>query len=279
MTPLRQRMLEDMRIRNFSPHTQGQYIRRVAQFARHFGKSPDQLGLDDVRSYLVHLTERGVKSGVLSQVLTGLRFFYMKTLHKEWDFNALPYPIRERKLPDVPNREVVQRFFAEVRNVKHRVMLATCYAAGLRVSEVRQLRIRDIDGQRKLLHVRLGKGKKDRIVPLSDELLALLRQYWRKARPSDVLFPASGTNRPMAARSITRVCEKACERASIDPKITPHTLRHSFATHLMELGTNVRAIQVMMGHTSLRTTADYMRLAASDVLTTKIPLTLPPIED
>lgn len=278
MTPLRQRMLEDMRIRNFSPHTQVLYLRRVTQFARHFKRSPDQLGFDHVRAYLVHLTERRVSAAVLCQTITALRFLYMKTLHREWDFNALPYPRRERKLPDIPSPDVVQRFLTAVKNAKHRALLATCYAAGLRVSEVRQLRVRDIDGQRKLIHVRLGKGQKDRMVPLSDALLCLLREYWRSARPKDVLFPARGTDRPMSPRSIVKVCEKACRRAGISPKIRPHTLRHSFATHLMEAGTNVRAIQIMMGHTSLRTTADYMRITASEVLATPIPLELPRAE-
>ena len=279
MTPLRQRMLEDMRLRNFSPHTQAQYARRVAQFARYFKKSPDLLGFDDVRAYLVHLTECKASSGVLAQTISALRFFYIKTLHKGWDFKALPYPRKEQKIPDVPSPEVVQQFLAAVHNVKHRVLLATCYAAGLRVSEVRQLRVRDIDGRRKLIHVRLGKGKKDRMVPLSDALLSLLREYWRVARPKDVLFPAHGQEHPMATRSIVRVCEQVCERTGITPRITPHTLRHSFATHLMEMGTNVRAIQVMMGHTSLRTTADYMRVTASDVLATPVPLGIPTITD
>jgi site-specific recombinase XerD len=277
MTPLRKRMLEDMRIRNFSPHTQTQYIRRVSMFARHFGRSPDQLSFEDVRAYLVHLTERKTNFGVMVNTISALRFFYMKTLRRGWDFNALPYPRRERKLPDVPNREIVFHFLTSVSNLKHRVMLTTCYAAGLRVSEVRALRVSDIDGQRMLIHVRLAKGKKDRIVPLSPALLENLRAYWQIARPKNVLFPADGTDRPMSPRSISNICAVICERAGITPNITPHTLRHSFATHLMESGTNVRAIQMMMGHTSLSTTAGYMRIAASDLLATKIPLELPPL--
>jgi site-specific recombinase XerD len=270
-------MQEDMRIRNFSPHTQAQYIGRVAQFARHFARPPDQLSFEDVRTYLVHLTERKAKFGVMVTTISALRFFYMKTLRRGWDFNALPYPRRERKLPDVPSRETVFHFLTSVRNLKHRVMLTTCYAAGLRVSEVRALCVSDIDGKRMLIHVRLAKGRKDRIVPLSQALLENFRAYWKIARPKNVMFPADGTDRPMSPRSLTNICAVVCERAGITPNITPHTLRHSFATHLMESGTNVRAIQMMMGHTSLSTTAGYMRIAASDLLATKIPLELPPL--
>jgi len=272
VTPLRQRMLEEMQTRNFSPHTIAQYVRRVSQFARHFNRSPDQLTFDDVRAYLVHLTKQGASWGVRVQTLSALRFLYVTTLGWDWNFRLLPYPRRERKLPDVPDQEVVLRFLGSIRNIKHRALLTTCYAAGLRVSEVRMLRIEDIDSRRKTIHVRLGKGRKDRMVVLSDVLLELLRAYWRIVRPTDWLFPSNANGGPLTSRSVCRVCAQTCKRDGIKPKITPHTLRHSFATHLMEGGANVRAIQFLMGHTSLRTTADYMRISTDAVLAVKSPL-------
>lgn len=275
MTALRERMLEDMRIRNFSPHTITNYIRRVRQFAKHYGKSPEVLGRQEVRDYLAHLTTQNASAGVLNQTVCALRFLYLKTLQRTWDIGHFPFARKERKLPHVPDRATVLRFLAGVRNMKHRALLTTCYAAGLRISEARLLRIRDLDSKRKLIHVRLGKGKKDRMVPLSDELLELLREYWRVARPSDVLFPRQGTNVPLTSRTIDRVCVVTSVRVGIDPKIHPHTLRHCFATHLLESGTNVRTIQILLGHTSLGTTAEYMRVAANEVLATKSPLDLP----
>jgi len=272
VTPLRQRMLEEMQTRNFSPHTIAQYVRRVSQFARHFNRSPDQLTFDDVRAYLVHLTKQGASWGVRVQTLSALRFLYVTTLGWDWNFRLLPYPRRERKLPDVPDQEVVLRFLGSIRNIKHRALLTTCYAAGLRVSEVRMLRIEDIDSRRKTIHVRLGKGRKDRMVVLSDVLLELLRAYWRIVRPTDWLFPSNANGGPLTSRSVCRVCAQTCKREGIKPKITPHTLRHSFATHLMEGGANVRAIQFLLGHRSLRTTADYMRISTDAVLAVKSPL-------
>jgi integrase/recombinase XerD len=272
VTPLRQRMLEEMQTRNFSPHTIAQYVRRVSQFARHFNRSPDQLTFDDVRAYMVHLTKQGASWGVRAQTLSALCFLYVRTLGWDWNFHLLPYPRRERKLPDVPDQEVVLRFLGSIRNIKHRALLTTCYAAGLRVSEVRMLRIEDIDSRRKTIHVRLGKGRKDRMVVLSDVLLELLRAYWRIVRPTDWLFPSNANGGPLTSRSVCRVCAQTCKRDGIKPKITPHTLRHSFATHLMEGGANVRAIQFLMGHTSLRTTADYMRISTDAVLAVKSPL-------
>jgi integrase/recombinase XerD len=272
VTPLRQRMLEEMQTRNFSPHTIAQYVRRVSQFARHFNRSPDQLTFDDVRAYLVHLTKQGASWGVRVQTLSALRFLYVTTLGWDWNFRLLPYPRRERKLPDVPDQEVVLRFLGSIRNIKHRALLTTCYAAGLRVSEVRMLRIEDIDSRRKTIHVRLGKGRKDRMVVLSDVLLELLRAYWRIVRPTDWLFPSNANGGPLTSRSVCRVCAQTCKREGIKPKITPQTLRHSFATHLMEGGANVRAIQFLLGHRSLRTTADYMRISTDAVLAVKSPL-------
>jgi len=275
MTKLRQRMVEDMEIRNFSPHTQACYLRRMTQFTRHFGRSPDQLGLEDIRSYLVHLREHGASAGVIGQTICGLRFFYLRTLGKDWNFHQLPYPRKEHRLPHVPDREVVLRFLGGIANIKHRALLTTCYGAGLRVSEARRLKVEDLDGQRGVIHVHLGKGLKSRLVPLSDTLLEVLRAYWRAVRPKEWLFPSGKTGMPMVTRSITRVCQRTCHELGISPKITPHTLRHGFATHLLEAGTNVRTIQLLMGHTSLRTTADYMRVSTTEVLATKGPLDLP----
>jgi integrase/recombinase XerD len=275
MTPLRQRMIEDMKIRNFSVHTIAQYVSRIAHFARHFGRSPEQLGLEEIRAYQLHLVQQKVSWGVLSHSVSALRFLYLITLQKDWNIRRIPYPHKEVKLPEVPTRDEVARFLDAITNIKHRALLTACYAAGLRVSEATHLRVKDIDGDRKLIHVHLGKGKKDRMVPLPDKLLVLLREYWRVARPTDWLFPVRKTGRPISSRSAQRICVRAQKRAGIKRKIRCHVLRAAFATHLLEAGVNVRSIQILMGHRNLTTTGGYLRVAKTEALTTTSPLDLP----
>ena len=275
MTALRQRMIEDMQIRGFSPHTQAQYVSRVAYFAKHFSRSPERLGLEEIRAYQVHLTRQKKSWSVLSSTVSALRFLYNITLKKEWSIQYMPYPRRPRLLPEIPSREEVLRFLDAIPNFKHRALITTCYAAGLRVSEATHLRVKDIDGERKLIHVHLGKGKKDRMVPLSEKLLALLREYWRIARPTDWLFSVKQTGKPITSRSAQRICVRAQKKAGITRKIRCHTLRAAYATHLLEAGVNVRTIQLLMGHTNLATTADYMRVCKAEVLSTASPLDLP----
>lgn len=272
MTPLRRRMLDELRIRNFSPHTQEAYVGYVARFARHFGRPPDQLGPDHVRSFQVHLANTAASYSTLAQAVAALRFFYGVTLRKNWAIDRIPYPKPGRRLPVVLSRDDVMKFLGCLHNVKHRAILTTCYAAGLRISEVTKLRVSDVDSSRMVIRVGQGKGKKDRMVPLSSTLLDLLREYWRVLRPRVWLFPGPQPNRPITTRSVQRICARARKSSGIGRKVTAHTLRHCFATHLLEGGTNVRTIQLLLGHASLRTTATYTHVATGDVLSTKSPL-------
>src|SRR5258706_4615212 len=211
MTPLRRRMIEDLRIRNFSPNTIAGYIGYVARFARHFGRSPADLGPEHVRGYLVHLRDQqraGV--GTMVQCVSALRFLYRTTLKRGWAIPEIPYPKRERKLPVVLTRAEVLEFLGSLGNLKYRAILTTAYASGLRVSEVTHLKVTDIDSARMVIHVRQGKGRKDRFVPLSKNLLELLREYWKIARPTTWLFPGGkGSDAPITPRSVDRVCAKA----------------------------------------------------------------------
>lgn len=278
MTPLRRRMIEDLRIRNFSPNTIAGYIGYVARFARHFGRSPTELGPEHVRGYLVHLRDH-LRAGVgtMTQAVSALRFLYRVTLKRDWAIPAIPYPKKERKLPAVLTREEVLEFLGSFGNLKHRAILTTAYASGLRVSEATHLKVTDIDSARMVIHVRQGKGRKDRLVPLSTTLLALLREYWQRARPRSWLFPGGkGNDAPITGRSVARTCAKARAALGWTKHVRPHTLRHSFATHLLDAGTNVRIIQVLLGHRSLSSTATYTHLSTASLQGTKSPLDLLP---
>lgn len=277
MTPLRRRMIEDLRIRNFSPNTIAGYIGYVARFARHFGRSPTDLGPEHVRGFLVHLRDQG-SAGVstMTQSVSALRFLYRVTLKRDWAISAIPYPKKERKLPVVLTREEVLEFLGSLGNLKHRAILTTAYASGLRVSEVTHLRVTDIDSARMVIHVRQGKGRKDRLVPLSTALLALLREYWKIGRPKTWLFPGGkSSDAPITPRSVGRACAKARAALGWTKHVRPHTLRHSFATHLLEAGTNIRVIQVLLGHRAISSTAIYTHLSAASFQGTKSPLDLP----
>ncbi len=274
MTTLRQKMIEDMHIRNFSPHTEKQYLYSVARFARHFGRSPDQLGLGHVNAFQAHLAEQKASAGVLNQSASALKFLYRITLQRNWDFKRIPYARKERRLPVVLSRKEVAALIDAIPNIKHRALVMTAYGAGLRVSEVTGLRLEDINSERMVIHVRQGKGKKDRLVPLPERLLRELREYWRAARPKNWLFPSRQTGRPLTNRSALRVCEKARHAAGIPRKVGMHTLRHSFATHLLEAGTDVRTIQLLLGHKNLASTAYYLTLSKAEVCATKTPLDL-----
>jgi integrase/recombinase XerD len=272
MTPLRQRMIDDMRIRGFSPNTEAMYVRRVAQFARFLGRSPETMTLEDVRAFQAHLAAKGCSAGILVQCLSACRFLYRTTLGKPWDSSKIPYPKRDHRIPFVVSREEVMRLLGAVRSIRHRTILTICYAEGLRISEARALRIRDIDSKRMVIHVHMGKGRKDRIVPLSESLLALLRQYWRQARPTDYLFFCKRTNRPVTSHAVSVACKNARIKAGITRKVTAHTLRHCFATHLLEGGVDVRLIQRLLGHSMLETTAGYLDVATDERIKVVSPL-------
>ena len=278
MTPLRQRMIEDMRIRNLSAHTQATYILQVSLFARHFGKSPDDLGPEEVRAYQVYLaTERKLSVGSVLIALAALRFLYKVTLKRDWRVEDLiPLPKKPQTLPVVLSPAELLQFLACVPGLMHRVILTVCYAAGLRISEAIQLRIGDIDSQRMVIRVDQGKGQKDRYVMLSAKLLEILRAWWRHAKPTTWLFPGRMPGRHITKDAVEQACAKARRRSGIPKPITPHSLRHAFGTHLLESGANVRTIQLLLGHRSLATTARYLRVATTTVCATPSPFELLP---
>src|SRR6266852_8569896 len=270
MTPLRQRMIEDMQIRNLSVHTQTSYVQQVSIFALHFNKSPELLGPDDIRDYQVYLTnEKELATSSILIAISALRFLYKVTLKKDWDFEEIiPAPKKPQKLPVVLSPEEVIQFLRCVAITKHRVILTTCYAAGLRIAEAVCLTPPAIDSKRMVLRVEQGKGKKDRYVMLSPKLLVILRDWWRLERPRHWLFPGDIPGRHISKDAVEQACQKAQRLSQIPKPITPHSLRHSFAVHLLESGSDVRTIQLLLGHRSLATTARYLRIATSKVCST-----------
>jgi integrase/recombinase XerD len=277
MSPLRQRMIEDMQVRNLSPHTQRAYVEQVSRFARYFGRSPALLSPEDIRTYQVYLTnERRLAPSSIQIAIAALRFLYRVTLKKEWVVTeVIPSPKAAAKLPIILSVDEVRHFLDCLDSVKHRAILTTCYGAGLRVSEAIHLKAADIDSRRMVIRVAQGKGQKDRYVMLSPKLLDTLRSYWRRARPKDWLFPGDLPGQPITRFAVACACEKARRRAGIGKPVTPHSLRHAFAVHLLETGTDVRTIQLLLGHRNLTTTARYLRIAASTVCATRSPLDLP----
>lgn len=272
MTPLRQRLLDDMRMRNLSPHTQDAYVRVVAAFARHFNTPPDRLGRAQVREYLLHLVRGGAAWGTYNQARCALHFFYRVTLGKDWPREEIPCARAPKRLPVVLGRDEVRRFLAAAGRVKTRAILTTAYAAGLRVSELTALRVADIDGRRMVIRVRQGKGQKDRYVMLAPALRDLLREYWPAHRPADRLFPGTRPDRPLSRGAVHKACRVAARRAGLAKPVSPHTLRHTFATHLLEAGVDVRTIQALLGHRSPRTTALYTFVSPGKVAATRSPL-------
>jgi site-specific recombinase XerD len=214
------------------------------------------------------------KLHTLSHLVFALRFLYRVTLDRPGMVEKIPFPKNERRLPVVLSRGEVLRLLGALPNLKHRAILSTCYGAGLRVAETAHLRVRDIDSERKVIRVFRGKGKKDRFLPLSPRLLELLREYWILGRPEPWLFPGDKSNRPISSRAVARICARAREAVGIEKKATPHTLRHSYATHLLESGANIRAIQILLGHRSLSSTQIYTHVATSDLLEIPSPLDL-----
>ena len=275
MTPLRQRMIETLELRGFSPKTVKLYIDCVARFARHFGKSPEQLGAEEVRSYLLYLVhERKVAWATYKQALSALRFLYRWVLERGEVVQDIRAPRPERRLPVVLSFEEVHRFFAAIPSFKHRTLLMLAYAAGLRLSEAASVRVSDIDSQRMVIRIVQGKRKKDRYSILSPLLLTMLRNYWWAARPKDYLFPGRGQSGVVRSGTVQRACIEARQIAGLAKEVTPHTLRHSFATHLLEAGTDLRVIQQLLGHSSPRTTALYTHVSNKLISQTKSPLDL-----
>jgi integrase/recombinase XerD len=280
MTPLRQRYLEDLQVRHLSPKTQRLYAECVSLYARHFRKSPALLGPEDIRAYQLYLVhDKQVSWSRFNQSVCALRFLYRVTLGKDWALTHIPFPRKETTLPVVLSPAEVTQFLGALTHLKYHTALSTAYAAGLRVSEVLHLRVSDIDSQRMTLRIRQGKGHRDRYVMRSPTLLTQLRQYWKAVRPTDWLFPGRSPQQPIGARTLQDVCLRACQDAGLGQRVTAHTLRHSFATHLLETGTDIRTIQLLLGHNSLRTTARYTHVAATTLTATVSPvdaLPLPP---
>lgn len=271
ISPLRRRMVDDMTIRNLSPASQRSYIHAVSKFSRYFGRSPDTLGLDEVRDFQVHLVAQGVSWGALNQTVCALRFFYGVTLGEATIPERIPYARTPRKLPVILSADEVVRFLEAVSSLKCRAALTTAYAAGLRASEVAGLMIADIDSARGVIRVRQGKGGKDRDVMLSTQLLVILRTYWRLARPRLYLFPGRDEDRPINPTTLHAACRSAVKAAGLAKPVTLHTLRHSFATHLLENGADIRVIQALLGHANLSSTARYTQVASHTIRATPSP--------
>lgn len=278
MTSLRKRMTEDMQVRNLALNTQTCYVQQVSLFARHFDKSPEQLGPEDIRAYQIYLTnERKLGTGSVLIAVAALRFLYRVSLKKDWTFeDVIPAPKKPQKLPVIPSPEEVLHFLGSVRSTRNRAILTACYAAGLRITECIHLKAADIDSQRMVIRIDQGKGHKDRYVMLSPKLLETLRSYWKAVRPKGWLFEGDIPGQPINRSSVEVACQKACQLPGNRKSITPHSLRHAFAVHLLESGTDVRTIQLLLGHRSLATTARYLRIATSKVCSASSPLDLLP---
>jgi integrase/recombinase XerD len=277
MTSLRQRMVEDMQIRNLAPDTQVSYAGHVARFARYCQRRPEELGAEDVRRYQLHLiNDKRLAPTSIVGAVAALRFLYQITLKQAWAVDAIIPPKRPQTLPVVLSPEEVVRFLAALTDLKHRAILTTCYAAGLRLSEVLHLKVADIDSHRMVIHVAGGKGQRDRYVMLSPTLLHGLREWWRTTRPTTWLFPGQRPGHPMDKGAVQWACRLARFRSGIVKPLTPHSLRHAFAVHLLESGTDLRTIQLLLGHRQLETTSRYLRLATTKVCATTSPLDLLP---
>lgn len=276
MTILRQRMIDDLRLRNYSPRTIETCVGRIVGFAKFHGRSPEQLGPEDVRSYQMHMLASGTSWSLFNQTVCALKFLYRVTLRVRWPVEQIPYGHKPRPLPVVLSQDEVVRLIEAVPHVVCRMALLTAYAAGLRISETVALRSEHVDSARMLLHIEQGKGQKPRIVPLSEVLLAKLRTYWRHQRPkiegSHWLFPSADPDAPIHTTTIEKACQRARVAAGLTKHATPHTLRHCFATHSLEAGVDLRTVQALLGHATLSTTAHYTHVQRKLVTAVRSPL-------
>ncbi|HEY2858766.1 MAG TPA: site-specific integrase [Terracidiphilus sp.] len=272
-------MLEELQRRNLSAITTRIYLHSVEEFAKYFNTPPDRLGLEHIRKYQAHLfTDRKLEAVSVAQQVSALRFFYLKTLKRPWPVDDMPAPKRPIRLPEVLSREEVERLIEAAASPLHRIWLLILYGAGVRREELIQLKIEDIDSGRMLIHIRQGKGKKDRNVMLSAKLLDELRGYWRSLdpKPKTYLFPSKSIHRnddaPMTSKSVWDAVRQAAQRAGLDKRVHPHTLRHCFATHLLEGGADLRTIQLLLGHANLTTTSRYLNVSERYLKATASPL-------
>ena len=285
ISPLRQRMIDDMTLRTLAPKTQATYLRAVIKFTCFFGQSPDRASPEDLRRFQLHLVETGVSPTTINATITGLGFFFGVTLEHPDALKRMSRVRKPQKLPRVLSVEEVARLLAGASNPKHRAALAVAYGAGLRASEVVHLKVSDIDSERMIVRVNQGKGRRDRYAMLSPLLLELLRAWWRhgraqgKMRPGGWLFPGRNPVNPLSTRQLNHICHAAAAAAELDQRISMHTLRHSFATHLLENKVDIRVIQVLLGHRKLETTARYSHVATRTLSAVTSPLdqlVLPP---
>jgi integrase/recombinase XerD len=278
MTRLRKLMLEELQRRNFSEHTIRYYIRTVEDFARRFNRPPDRLGPQHIREYQAELFQkRKFSPGTVTNRLAALRFFYIKTLKKAWSIAETPYPKKTHRLPTILSQEEVARLIDAARTPFHRTLLMALYATGLRCAELTRLKVSDVDSQRMVIHVQGGKGRRDRDVMLSPRLLEELRKHWRRLRrkPSDWLFPGNRwhtADHPIDTKTPRYACREAAQQAGFKKAVHPHTLRHCFATHLLEQGADLRTIQILLGHQDLKETTVYLHLSRRHLNATASPL-------
>jgi len=286
VTHLRRIMLEELQRRNYADSTARYYLRAVEQFARHFGKSPDKLGLEHLRTYQAYLLKQRklAVATVVSQV-AALRFFFVRTLKRHEFREFLPYPRERQRLPGILSKEEVARLINSSVNLFQRTLLMVLYGTGMRRTEVSRLKVSDIDSQRMIIRVVQGKGGKDRDIPLSPALLETLRAYWRWSKPRVYLFPSRYSNhldQPISDKTVWRACSEAARAAGMRKRVSPHCLRHSWATHLLEAGTDLRTIQILLGHEDLETTAKYLHLSQRHLQLVHNPLeelTLSSVDD
>ena len=272
MSPLRRRMIEDMTIRKLAPDTQRNYIRSIKNLAAFIGRSPDKASFEDVRRFQLHLVKKGVDTATLNNTVSALRFFFRVTLKRYAIVEHTRFIHEPRRLPVVLSAEEVARLLDTAPGLKYKAALGVAYGAGLRASEVVSLKLSDIDSKRMVIRVEQGKGRKDRYVMLSPHLLELLRGWWRAGRPQGWLFPGRDPVQPMTTRQLNRACHAAAHMADIKKRVSLHTLRHSFASHLLEQDTDIRVIQVLLGHARLDTTALYTRVATKTIREVMSPL-------
>lgn len=274
MTKLRERMVGDLKLRNFSESTITSYTRVVADFARFFHRSPDQLGPEEIRTYPLHaIEEKKISAATYQGYRAALKFFFTKTLKRPWFEQEVPKPKVRRKLPEILSPEEIEKLLNCTMNLKHRAMLAMLYGAGLRRAELRTLKVSDIDGKRMVIHIRAGKGQLPRQIPLSPKLLDVLRVYWRWRKPTDWLFPSARyPQQPIDASGIFGIVDDAAKRAGLKRRVTPHLLRHSYASHLLEAGTDIRTLQLLLGHADLQTTARYLHVSDRTLRAATSPL-------
>lgn len=272
MSELRRKMKADLELKGYSSKTLSAYIKRVEGFANYFGKSPDDLGEGEIKEYLHHLITLQRSDSCVNGVYSALKFLYKVTLQKDWSNLKIPRTKMRKRLPEVLATSEIKALLHATTNLKHRTILMTLYAAGLRVSEVANLKVNDIDSKRMLIRVRQGKGNKDRYTILSEVNLSLLRTYWKEYRPKTWLFPGVVANKSITTRTIQKVFQTSKEKAKITKNVSVHSLRHSFATHLLESGTDIYHIQRLMGHSSTKTTSMYIHLKQENLLKIKSPI-------